>query len=275
MGSFVAGVMLTQLPSGLLHETEELVEPLKDVFGAMFFACIGLAIDPLFMWDNMPSILGVLAAIFVAKAVIITPLLLLADLTILKAWRVALTLAHIGEFAFVLAGKGWALALISRQVYLLLIGTAAMSLLLTPFILKMIPTTGCTSLDQRGIGIPMTHVGKAQYSPLSSSGQLDGLRSHPEGLSPVAIKVSPDEPSSASSASITNTAVGRQRHTAGKEGEREQLHNGVVQHGHMNGCSSSSIEMKQLDGHAHSGHGGQAGELTPNCSTRLNSIDPS
>eukprot|EP00922_Rhytidocystis_sp_ex-Travisia-forbesii_P040611 GHVS01060516.1.p1 GENE.GHVS01060516.1~~GHVS01060516.1.p1 ORF type:complete len:486 (+),score=67.53 GHVS01060516.1:103-1458(+) len=138
MGAFVAGLMCTQVQDDLRHRTMELTEALREVLGSLFFACIGLAIDPLFLWDNAMNILGVLVAIFIFKTVIFTPMICFAGYSWSLSFRVSVALAHVGEFAFVLAGKGAALGIISRKVYLLLLGTTAVSLLITPLLLRMI-----------------------------------------------------------------------------------------------------------------------------------------
>eukprot|EP00922_Rhytidocystis_sp_ex-Travisia-forbesii_P040613 GHVS01060518.1.p1 GENE.GHVS01060518.1~~GHVS01060518.1.p1 ORF type:complete len:652 (+),score=78.70 GHVS01060518.1:810-2765(+) len=138
MGAFVAGLMCTQVNDELRHLTMELTEALREVLGALFFACIGLAIDPLFLWDNAINILGVFAAIFIFKTVVFTPLICFAGYSWAVSFRVSVALAHVGEFAFVLAGKGAALGIISRKVYLLLLGTTAVSLLITPLLLRIL-----------------------------------------------------------------------------------------------------------------------------------------
>eukprot|EP00922_Rhytidocystis_sp_ex-Travisia-forbesii_P040606 GHVS01060510.1.p1 GENE.GHVS01060510.1~~GHVS01060510.1.p1 ORF type:complete len:486 (+),score=64.35 GHVS01060510.1:103-1458(+) len=151
MGAFVAGLMCTQVQDDLRHRTMELTEALREVLGSLFFACIGLAIDPLFLWDNAMNILGVLVAIFIFKTVIFTPMICFAGYSWSVSFRVSVALAHVGEFAFVLAGKGAALGIISRKVYLLLLGTTAVSLLITPLLLRMI-TYSSTSNGFPGVG---------------------------------------------------------------------------------------------------------------------------
>eukprot|EP00921_Rhytidocystis_pertsovi_P023464 GHVQ01037527.1.p1 GENE.GHVQ01037527.1~~GHVQ01037527.1.p1 ORF type:complete len:420 (+),score=42.98 GHVQ01037527.1:128-1261(+) len=138
MGSFVAGLMCTQMQDCIRREALEVTEVLRDVFGGLFFCSIGLVIDPVFLWDNSINILYVFVAIVVGKTVCLTPLFHLAGYQWNTSFKVAFCLAHVGEFAFVLAGKGAAVGIISRKVYLLLLGTTALSLFATPLLLKLV-----------------------------------------------------------------------------------------------------------------------------------------
>jgi monovalent cation:H+ antiporter-2, CPA2 family len=138
MGAFVAGLMISEVEYA--DQTLAYVEPLRDIFAALFFAAIGMLIDPLFLWDNLDLILGLVSIVFIGKFVIITPLVRLFGYSLKTALIAGLGLAQIGEFSFVLASEGRNLGLVSRRVYLLLLGTTAVTLIVTPFILRLIPT---------------------------------------------------------------------------------------------------------------------------------------
>ncbi|MGH2415647.1 MAG: NAD-binding protein, partial [Microcystaceae cyanobacterium] len=96
-------------------------------------------IDPMFLWNNLQLILGLVALVFIGKCLIITPLVKLFRYPLKTALIVGLGLAQIGEFSFVLASEGQALGLVSRQVYSLILGTTAVTLVLTPFVLRLVP----------------------------------------------------------------------------------------------------------------------------------------
>jgi monovalent cation:H+ antiporter-2, CPA2 family len=137
MGAFVAGLMISEVEYA--DETLTIVEPLRDVFASLFFAAIGMLIDPLFLWQNLELILGLVALVFVSKFLIITPLVKLFGYSLKTALIAGLGLAQIGEFSFVLASEGQFLGLVSRRVYLLILGTTAVTLMLTPFVLRLVP----------------------------------------------------------------------------------------------------------------------------------------
>jgi len=75
----------------------------------------------------------------VGKFCIVAPLARLFGYTLPAAVVVGLGLSQIGEFSFVLASEGQALGLVSRQIYLLIVSTTAVTLLLTPFLLRGAP----------------------------------------------------------------------------------------------------------------------------------------
>jgi len=137
MGAFVAGLMISEVEYA--DQTLTYVEPLRDIFASLFFAAIGMLIDPVFLWNNLELILGLVALVFVGKFLIITPLVKLFRYPLKTALIVGLGLAQIGEFSFVLASEGQALGLVSRQIYLLILGTTAVTLILTPFVLRLVP----------------------------------------------------------------------------------------------------------------------------------------
>jgi monovalent cation:H+ antiporter-2, CPA2 family len=138
MGAFVAGLMISE--AEYADQTLAYVEPLRDIFAALFFAAIGMLIDPFFLWENLDLILGLVSIVFIGKFAIITPLVKLFGYPLQTALIAGLGLAQIGEFSFVLASEGRSLGLVSRRVYLLLLGTTALTLVVTPFILRLIPS---------------------------------------------------------------------------------------------------------------------------------------
>jgi CPA2 family monovalent cation:H+ antiporter-2 len=137
MGAFVAGLMISEVEYA--DQTLTYVEPLRDVFAALFFAAIGMLIDPLFLWNNLELILGLVLLVFVGKFLIVTPLVKAFGYPLKTAIVVGLGLAQIGEFSFVLASEGQALGLVSRRVYLLILGTTAVTLIVTPFVMQLVP----------------------------------------------------------------------------------------------------------------------------------------
>jgi len=137
MGAFVAGLMISEVEYA--DQTLTYVEPLRDVFAALFFAAIGMLIDPIFLWTNLELILGLVLLVSVGKALIVTPIVKLFGYPLKIAIFAGLGLAQIGEFSFVLASEGQTLGLVSRPVYLLILGTTAVTLIVTPFLLRLTP----------------------------------------------------------------------------------------------------------------------------------------
>jgi CPA2 family monovalent cation:H+ antiporter-2 len=137
MGAFIAGLMISEVEYA--DQTLTYVEPIRDIFASLFFAAVGMLIDPVFIWNNLELILGLVALVFVGKFLIVMPLVRAFRYSLKTSLIVGLGLAQIGEFSFVLASKGQVLGLVSRRVYLLILGTTAVTLVVTPFVLRIVP----------------------------------------------------------------------------------------------------------------------------------------
>ncbi|MGE5656120.1 MAG: cation:proton antiporter [Actinomycetota bacterium] len=137
MGAFVAGLMISEVEYA--DQTLTYVEPLRDIFASLFFVAVGMLIDPSFLWTHLELILGLVFLVLVGKFLIVTPLVKAFGYPLKTALICGLGLAQIGEFSFVLASAGQAMGLVSRRVYLLIVGTAAVTLVLTPFLLRLMP----------------------------------------------------------------------------------------------------------------------------------------
>ncbi|NEQ77010.1 MAG: sodium:calcium exchanger [Okeania sp. SIO2C9] len=137
MGAFVAGLMISEVEYA--DQTLTYVEPIRDIFAALFFVAIGMLIDPFFLWSHLEIILGLVFLVLVGKFLIVTPIVRIFGYPLKTAILTGLGLAQIGEFSFVLASAGQTLGLVSRRVYLLILGTTAVTLVITPFVLKIVP----------------------------------------------------------------------------------------------------------------------------------------
>jgi monovalent cation:H+ antiporter-2, CPA2 family len=137
MGAFVAGLMISNVEYAD-HALDRMV-PMRDVFATLFFTSIGLLIDPVFLLKHWQELLGLVAISMVGKAAIVTFVVRLFGHSLKTALTVGLGLNQIGEFSFVLAGVAQAQGLFSEKLYGLAVGTTAITLLITPFLLRSIP----------------------------------------------------------------------------------------------------------------------------------------
>ena len=137
MGAFVAGLMISDVEYA--DQTLAYVEPLRDIFAALFFVSVGMLIDPIFLWNHLELILGLVALVLLGKFLIVTPLVKAFGYSLRTALLVGVGLAQIGEFSFVLTARALGLGLVSRPVYLFILGTTAVTLMLTPFLLRLMP----------------------------------------------------------------------------------------------------------------------------------------
>ncbi|MGQ4647960.1 cation:proton antiporter domain-containing protein [Lyngbya aestuarii] len=137
MGAFVAGLMISEIDYA--DQALAKILPLRDTFASLFFASIGMLIDPGTIIHNFGLILGMVAFVMLGKAAIILPIVLKFGYSFKTAVIVSLGLNQIGEFSFVLALVGLQLGFLTQEKYLLLVGTTAITLVITPMWLRFSP----------------------------------------------------------------------------------------------------------------------------------------
>lgn len=104
LGAFLAGTLVAE--SGHSRRLEAMVEPLRDVFAAVFFVSIGMLLDPRPILDHWPAVLALTAAVIGGKVIGVGTGMLLAGRGGSTALRAGLSMAQIGELSFVIAGLG-------------------------------------------------------------------------------------------------------------------------------------------------------------------------
>ncbi|KAL1829386.1 hypothetical protein DCAR_0208722 [Daucus carota subsp. sativus] len=137
LGSFAAGVMIAT--TDLAQHTLEQVEPIRNFFAALFLASIGMLIHVHFLWNHVDILLASVFLVVVVKTVIISVVVKGFGYNNKTSVLVGMSLAQIGEFAFVLLSRASNLHLVEGKLYLLLLGTTALSLVTTPLLFKLIP----------------------------------------------------------------------------------------------------------------------------------------
>ena len=137
MGAFVAGLTIAEIDYA--DQALAKIIPLRDTFASLFFASIGMLINPITLWQNLGVIIGLVALVMIGKASIIFPIIWKFGYSFKTAVISSLGLNQIGEFSFVLAVLGEKLNFINQEQYDLLIGTTAITLVLTPVGMKFSP----------------------------------------------------------------------------------------------------------------------------------------
>ncbi|XP_059284343.1 K(+) efflux antiporter 4-like [Lycium ferocissimum] len=137
LGSFAAGVMIST--TDLAQHTLEQVEPIRNFFAALFLASIGMLIHVHFLWNHIDILVAAVILVIVIKTIVVAAVVKGFGYTNKAAILVGMSLAQIGEFAFVLLSRASNLHLIEGKVYMLLLGTTALSLVTTPLLFKLIP----------------------------------------------------------------------------------------------------------------------------------------
>lgn len=129
-GAFVAGLVLSE--SDYSHQALSDIIPLRDIFGMLFFASVGMLIDPRLLLATAGDVLVLLLVIGVGKGFIMGGLAWTFGYRNVVPIAVGLGLFQIGEFAFVLGRVGVSTGSISPAVFALVLNTALLSMMLTP-----------------------------------------------------------------------------------------------------------------------------------------------
>lgn len=131
-GAFVAGMVLSE--SDYSHQALSDIVPLRDIFGMLFFVSVGMLLDPRFLLANLALILGLVAVVGLGKATIFVAVVRSFGYRGEVPLAVGLGLFQIGEFAFVLARVGLADGGLTSDQYSLVLTTALLTMVLTPFV---------------------------------------------------------------------------------------------------------------------------------------------
>ncbi|KAL5572499.1 hypothetical protein UlMin_022096 [Ulmus minor] len=137
LGSFAAGVMIST--TDLAQHTLEQVEPIRNFFAALFLASIGMLIHVHFLWNHVDILLAAVILVIIIKTIVVAIVVKGFGYNNKTSLLVGMSLAQIGEFSFVLLSRASNLHLVEGKLYLLLLGTTALSLVTTPLLFKLIP----------------------------------------------------------------------------------------------------------------------------------------
>ncbi|KAI3458245.1 hypothetical protein Pfo_014908 [Paulownia fortunei] len=137
LGSFVAGVMIST--TEFAQHTLNQVEPIRNFFAALFLSSIGMLIHVQFLWTHVDILLASVILVVVVKTTVAAGITKAFGYSLKTSLNVGVLLAQIGEFAFVLLSRASNLHLVEGKMYLLLLGTTALSLVTTPILFKLIP----------------------------------------------------------------------------------------------------------------------------------------
>jgi CPA2 family monovalent cation:H+ antiporter-2 len=135
-GAFVAGMVLSESDYG--HQALSEIIPLRDMFGLLFFASVGMLLDPRFVAQNISTICGVVFLLFLGKGAIFALIVKFMGYRNIIPLAVGMGLFQVGEFSFVLGRVGLATNSISKELFSFAMSTAIISMLLTPIISKFI-----------------------------------------------------------------------------------------------------------------------------------------
>lgn len=133
-GAFVMGSILAETIEA--ERIERLVEPVKNLFGAIFFVSVGMLVDPHILVKYALPILLLTLTVLLGQAIFGTLGYFLSGQPLKTAMRCSFSMAQVGEFAFIIASLGQSLHVIGDFLYPVMVAVSVVTTFLTPYMIR-------------------------------------------------------------------------------------------------------------------------------------------
>lgn len=144
-GAFVMGSILAETIEA--DRIIKLVEPVKNLFGAVFFVSVGMLVDPQILVEYALPIFILVLVIILGQAVFGTFSFLISGQSLKSAMQCGFSMAQIGEFSFIIASLGLSLGVIGKFLYPVVVAVSVITTFLTPYMIKA--ATPCYAMLER------------------------------------------------------------------------------------------------------------------------------
>ena len=134
-GAFIMGSILAETVEA--EKIEKLVEPVKNLFGAIFFVSVGMLVDPQILIDYALPIVALVMTILIGQAIFGSFSFMLGGESLKSAMRCGFSMAQIGEFSFIIASLGLSLGVISNFLYPVVVAVSVITTFLTPYMIRL------------------------------------------------------------------------------------------------------------------------------------------
>jgi monovalent cation:H+ antiporter-2, CPA2 family len=130
LGAFLAGMVVGRSEYSLRAASEAL--PMRDAFAVLFFVSVGMLLDPMHIVEAPLLVTAALAVVLIGKPLVALAVVLLLRYPVRVAFAVAVALAQIGEFSFILAALGRDLGVLPPEAMPTIVAVAIVSIVLNP-----------------------------------------------------------------------------------------------------------------------------------------------
>ncbi len=134
LGAFLVGAVVAEARSS--EKVMQLIEPLRDMFAALFFVSIGLKIDPLMLAQYALPALAIAAVVVAGKTVVCSLGMFAIGHDPRTAVRTGVSMAQIGEFSFVIATLGLSLGAVSDFIYPVAVAVSVLCMAISPYLVR-------------------------------------------------------------------------------------------------------------------------------------------
>jgi len=145
-GAFIMGSILAETVEA--ERIEKLVEPVKNLFGAIFFVSVGMLVDPKILVDYALPIFALVMTILIGQSIFGSFAFMLGGESLKSAMRCGFSMAQIGEFSFIIASLGLSLGVISDFLYPVVVAVSVITTFLTPYMIRF-ATPAYNALEHR------------------------------------------------------------------------------------------------------------------------------
>ena len=134
-GAFIMGSILAETVEA--ERIEKVVEPVKNLFGAVFFVSVGMLVDPVIIVKYAFPIATLVMTILVGQSIFGSFSFMLGGESLKSAVRCGFSMAQIGEFSFIIASLGLSLGVISDFLYPVVVAVSVITTFLTPYMIRL------------------------------------------------------------------------------------------------------------------------------------------
>jgi len=134
LGAFLAGTLVAESQHGV--SIEHLLQPVRDLFAAVFFVSVGMLIDPGLVRQHWAAILVLSAVVIAGKTVGVSIPAFLTGAGIRTSVAASMSLAQIGEFSFIIAAVGTSTRIVPDFFYPVAVSVSALTTLTTPWMIR-------------------------------------------------------------------------------------------------------------------------------------------
>jgi CPA2 family monovalent cation:H+ antiporter-2 len=134
LGAFLAGALVAE--SGEAKTIAHAIEPVRDLFAAVFFVSVGMLIDPAIVASHWVTIVVLALLVMGGKLVGVGLGAFLAGNGVRTSVQAGMSLGQIGEFSFIIAGAGLALGAVNRFLYPIAVAVSALTTMATPWMIR-------------------------------------------------------------------------------------------------------------------------------------------
>lgn len=135
LGSFIGGSIIAG--TIMAERIEHVVQPVKDLFGAVFFISVGMMVDPSVIAEYWGTILILAIVVIVGMITFGTTGMLLTGQNLKVAIESGFSLTQIGEFSFIIASLGMSLGVLNESLYPIIVAVSVITIFTTPYFISM------------------------------------------------------------------------------------------------------------------------------------------